>query len=141
MKKIFFGLSLFISINSFADVLHNYDEVKTAVINGQTIHIAIDFSQCTTNRLNLTAPSNIGVFTPDTMQVADNYIATSFNHFTLNNPGFAGMPIYEFVTYTIIDKNYVKLTSQPLDATSYKPLADKVAFICQIDAGAKFYTY
>ncbi|STX30036.1 VirK protein [Legionella beliardensis] len=140
MKKLILVAALLSAANSFADELHNFDEIKAAVITGKTIHIAIDFSKCSTPNKDLTQSMIVGVFTPNAIAVVADYMATSLTHFTLNNPQAPGKPIYEFVRYTITNKNYVNLTTQALDAVNYTPVADSFSFNCEIESGAKIYT-
>jgi hypothetical protein len=139
MKKFILLASLLITTNSFADELHNFNEIKAAIITGKTIHIAIDFSKCSTSN-NTTAQSmEVGVFTPSAIHVANDHIATSLTHFTLNNPSFPEKPIYEFVRYTITGDDNVNLIVHVLDAVNYTSVSDKVSFNCKIGSSAKIY--
>lgn len=134
MKKLALLVSFLISTNSVAGELHNFNEVKTAIVSGKTIHIAIDFSKCSASNKGIAQSMSIGVFTPTAIVVTD-HIATSLTHFTLNN----GKPVYEFVRYTITDDNNVNVTNQVLDAVNYTPIADKSAFNCKLETGAKIF--
>lgn len=138
MKKLTLLSLLILSTTSSAKELHNYAEIKSAAINGKNIHIMVDFSQCTSE--HPAKFTNIGVFTPNAIQILNKYMATSLTHFTLNNPGFQDKPVYEFVRYTITDQNEVILTAQVLDAIDYHPLSGKMIFHCAIDSAAKFYS-
>lgn len=138
MKKSIIIALLISSTPIFAKKLQDYDQIKSAVLNGKTIHIVIDFSLCTSNEK--TTPKNKGVFRPNTMQVMDHHIATSFRHFTLDNPAYPDKPLYEFVRYTIADTNKVKVTYQMLDVMNLSPLSRKMLFDCEIEVAAKFYT-
>lgn len=128
--------ALLISTNVFAGALHNFQQIKEAVITGKAIHIAIDFAKCTSQQ-NFPC-MNVGVFTPNAMQVMDNTILTSMTHFTLNNRRFSKKPVYEFLSYKITAEN-VKLTYRVLDATNYNSLAPKLTLNCRIDSAAKIY--
>lgn len=139
MKKLILLASLLITTNSFADELHNFNEIKAAVIIGKTIHIAIDFSKCAAPNKANAQSMNVGIFTPSAIQVANDHIATSLTHFTLNNPGFPDKPIYEFVRYTITGDDNVNLTAHVLDAVNYISLSNRISFNCKIDSGAKIY--
>lgn len=139
MKKLIFLAVLLSTTNSFADELHDFDEIKAAVITGKTIHIAIDFTKCSTPNKKMAQSVFVGVFTPDALMVVNDHVSTSLTHFTLNNPGFLGKPVYEFARYTITYKNDVNLTTQVLDAINYKPLSEVVSFGCKIESGAKIY--
>jgi hypothetical protein len=60
-------------------------------------------------------------------------------HFTLNNPNFPKVPLYEFVRYTFTDDNNLNLSYQVLDAQNYSPLTEKASYICKLDVGVKIY--
>jgi hypothetical protein len=138
MKKLILFTSLLISTNVFADELHNFDQIKAAVLTGKTIHIAIDFSKCCPQN-KVAEQMSIGIFTPNTLQVTNHTIATSLTHLTLNNPRFPDKPVYEFARYTITADNQVNLMVQVLDATNYTPLTNKFSLNCKIDTDAKIY--
>ncbi len=140
LKKIILLLSAIITTNSFAHQLHHFDEVSKAALKGKNLHITIDFSQCTGATQSKTAPSLVGVFTPNEMQVSNNHIVTSFMHFTLNNPRFPNLPVYEFVTYNINNENNVILTYQVLSAIDYSILSEKSSFSCKINASARIFS-
>ena len=139
MKKLVLISFLFIATNSFAGELHNFSEIKSAVTTGKSIHIATDFVKCSTSKKEALLSAHVGVFTPNEIQVIDTHIATSFMHFTLNNPSFPDVPVYEFVRYTITDDNNLNLSYQALDARNYAPLTKKASFNCKIDMGVKIY--
>lgn len=138
MKYLALLASLLISTNSIAIELHNFNEIKAAIITGKTIHIVIDFSKCSASNKEITPSMGIGVFTPNTIAITD-HIATSLTHFTLNNPSAPGKPVYEFVRYTVTDDNNVALTGQVLDAVNYTPISDKFSFNCRLEAGVKIF--
>lgn len=138
MRKLFLLTSLLISTNSFSDELHNFNELKSAVMTGKTIRVAVDFLKCSSANKG-DEPVSIGVFTPNAIHVANDHVAASLTHFTLNDPSFPGKPVYEFVSYTIADDNNLNLTDQVLDAVNYTPLSDKFSFNCKIDSGVKIY--
>lgn len=140
MKRYIPSVFLLMISNCFADELHNYNETKLAVITGKTIHITIDFEKCATTNKKISRSMIVGVFTPNEIQIVNDNIATSFMHFTLNNPAFPGKAVYEFVRYTITGNNDVNLTAQALDATNYKPVSDTISFNCKIESGARIYT-
>ena len=140
MKKISLLVSLLISTNCFANELNHFNEVQTAATAGKTIHIAVDFSKCTFPMNALNVPSSIGIFTPNTVQVTNDHIATSLTHFTINNPAFPEKAIYEFATYTITTKDQLNITMQFLDAANYTPLGNKITFNCKLGVSAKIYS-
>lgn len=140
MKKIILlsSLTIFIFNTSFADELHHYDQIKNAALTGKTIHITVDFTQCASSNA-VTQIDNFGVFTPNAMLVANDHIATSLNHFTINSPSFPNKPVYEFVTYRITTNDEINITAQTLDAVNYAPLNNKTTYNCKLDASAKIF--
>ena len=142
MKKLLVLPFLFVATHGFADELQHFDEIKSAVISGKSIRIAIDFSQCITSSKSATQDKyNIGVFSPNEIIVnSKGQIASSFMHFTLNNAGFPSKPVFEFVRYTVTSDNNVNVAVQVLDATNYTPLANKISFDCTINSAAKIYS-
>ncbi len=139
MNKIIILLLLLVTANCFSGELHNFLEVKSAVVAGKGIHIVTDFTKCTPSKNQVFQATQIGIFTPNEMQVVDSRITTSFMHFTLNNPSFPDRPIDEFVKVAMTDDNNLTLSYQALDARDYALLADKMSISCQIDVGAKIY--
>lgn len=139
MKKIILLISLLAVTNSFADKLHNFVEVKSAITIGKPIHIVTDFAKCSSSKKEVFQLTHIGMFTPNEIQIVDTHIVTSFMHFTLNNPSFPNVPIYEFIGYNITHDNDINLSYQALDARNYSPLTEKASFNCKIDVGVKIY--
>jgi len=138
MKKLFLITALFISTHTFADELPNYDAIKTAVLSGKTIHITVNFAKCQTPKQsqNLT---NVGIFTPNEIMLLSDEMATSFNHFTMNNPAFPNRAVNEFATYRITSDNTLNLTYQLIDPQNYTILGDKMEVQCALGKGAKVF--
>ena len=143
MKKLFLLSLLFLATAGFAEELHHFDEIKSTVLLGKSIHIIINFSQCTTSSPSKSATKdqyNIGVFTPNEIIVnSKGHIASSLTHFTLNNPRFPSKPVFEFVRYTITTDDNINVIAQVLDATDYTSLSRETSFDCKIDTAAKIY--
>lgn len=141
MKKLFLLSLLAITTNSFANELHDFDQIKSTVTNGKSIRIAIDFSKCTTENTSFSKDkNNIAIFTPNEIVVDNNdRIVTSLMHFTLYNSNFPAKPVYQFIRYTLTADNNVNLAYQILDAKNYALLADTVTVDCKINVGAKIY--
>jgi|SRR5579885_421958 hypothetical protein len=141
MNKLLFATALLFASTSFADQLHNYDQVKSAVVAGKSIRIFIDFSKCATSSKNAHMPSYLGLYSPNEIAINDDagYIAASLLHFTLNNPAFPSKPVYEFTRYTISNDNTVVMSDTPLNAGDFKPLNEKLTFTCKLDESARIY--
>jgi len=142
-KALFLGaaLSLVIS-NSFAAELTNFNDIKAAVLNGKTIHMAINFTKCTTSTHQKFAhfmANTIGVVTPNVFQVHEDMLITSITHFTLNHPQFPQRPVQEYITFRITEENELKMTHQSLDAAHYMPISGLMNYTCEIGSDAKVY--
>lgn len=142
MKKFLLLPLLLTTTSVFANVLHSYDDIHTAVLDGKSIRIALDFDKCTPHyRASKLRPSfGIGIFTPNEIIIeGDGSIDASLLHFTLNDPHAPSKPIYQFARYTITSNNNVNLSTKALDAVTYTPISDGFSFDCKIDLGAKIY--
>jgi len=139
MKRIFLLPALFLMGNCLADELHNFSEMKSAIVLGKSVRIVIDFSSCTTSAKTLTPIMTVAAFTPNEIGVTDDHIAASLTHLTMNNPAYKDQPVYEHARYTITNNNDVILTHYAMDAATYKLKAEPVTFNCKIDSGVKIY--
>jgi hypothetical protein len=143
MKKlILLPAALLLAANSFADQLHNFDQIKSAVMTGKAIHFVVDYSKCVSSVKNAAHVSYSGTFTPDAVAINNDagYLATSLMHFTLNNPLFPAKPVYEFVRYTLHNDNTLTIADQALEAATYTPLTNgNMTYTCKIDESATIY--
>lgn len=139
MKKILALSLIFAASNCIANELTNFEQIKSAVTTGKTVHITINFKQCTNPTKNISQPMMIGIFTPDKITVTDTHIATAFMHFTLNDPKYPDQPFYEYARYTINTNNEVNLSMQTIYAPNFSLVGKKISFNCKIGDGAKFY--
>ncbi len=140
MKKIIFLALCFIATAANAFEIKEYNFLRLFAARGVVLHIAVDFSQCTvTSATSPTATSSVAMFTPSSLQIADDNIATSFKHFTLDDPAYPGKAVYEFVRYTFTADNSLALTSQTLDATNYALLGDPVKLTCKLGSGVRVF--
>lgn len=142
MKKLTLSLLslLALSVNSYALELHSFNAVKSAVLSGQTLHIAVDLNRCEATSLAAVNQTTwAGIYTPNIVAVVFDRIVTSVQHFTLDNPAFPDKPVYEFGKYSMTTDGNVNLTIQVLDATSYKPLSDKITLDCKMGSGAHIF--
>ena len=138
MRKIVLISALLLTTNAFGKELSSFEEIKAAAAQGEHIHIAVDFSQCRALQKS-PAMNNIGVFTPETLQITQHAIVTSFTHFTLNSPTLPNRPTIEFIKYRIDNRNIVNVTMQTLDATNYARLGETMGWSCPLATAAKIY--
>jgi len=136
---IAFALTCFMVSTSFAEQLHNFTEIQSAITNGKLIRIVIDFQKCTGDK-NSMIEKTIGVFSPNEIQVTGNHIASSIMHFTQNDPRLPNTPVYDFSRYLIADDNNLTLTNQALNPQTYAPMTDKANYVCKLDESVKVYS-
>ena len=139
VKKIILLSALLLSSNLFAKELQNYDEVKSAVLNGQSIHINVDFTKCATAARQNAEDLHVASFTPTAIQIARDHIATSLTHFTLGNPHYPDKPIYEFIKYTINQNGILILNAQALNPLLYTPIGEAMTFTCKVGEGVRIF--
>lgn len=138
MKKLFLLSFLFAVTSSFAEELPHFSDVASAVSQGRSIHIVTNSMKCTPN--NKMVPSTVfGIFSPDSIQLTDTFLAASLMQFTLNDPIFVNEPVYEFVSYTLLNNDSLDLTYQALDPVDYVPLNKKISVNCKMGDGVKVY--
>jgi hypothetical protein len=143
MKKLLLALAgLTMTANCFAGQLMDYNQVKTAVTNGESIRIATDFSKCTPGNNTGAQPKlTLGVFSPDAVIInADGAIKTALKHFTLNEPTMPGKAVYQYIVYTMNADNSMKVSIYVLDAVNYSMLSQSNSYQCTIADGAKIYS-
>lgn len=134
--------TLLLTTNTFAAELGNFNQIKNAATQGNTLHIVIDFNQCRVLKgvAAVDFYNSIGVYTPQAIQIVQHAIVASFTHFTLNSPGLPNKPTLEFIKYRIDPRDILTVTSQPLDATNYSRIGEQTAFSCPLSTAAKIYT-
>lgn len=140
MKKGIIFASCLLATSGFAAKLGTYTAIQHSVESGKLVRIAINFSKCTGNNKSLAESMNLGVYTPNEIAVLPDQIAASLTHFTLNNPALPGIPVYEFVRYSIMTDNTIALSIQVLAASNYEPLGEKVTLNCALESAANVYT-
>jgi hypothetical protein len=139
MKKLILLTLLSVATQANALELKNYNQIEAVLKYGKVIHIAVDFTQCTPVNARQLVSSALAIYTPSAVQVANDNIAASLKHFTLDNPAYPNKPVYEFVRYTFTADNVLTLTNQTLDATNFAPLGDPMTLTCKLTAGVKVF--
>lgn len=141
MKKLLLLSSLCVlSTAGFAGELNDYEAIKNALTNGQSVRLVTNFAQCTTLSPTVLKTMMVGIFTPNEIGFTDNHIATSMTHFTMNDPFFPNKPVFEFARYTITPDNNISVSLQVLEAPTYIQLMDKISFNCKINEAVKVYS-
>lgn len=142
MKKIFILSLLALNTNIFANELINYAEIKSAITEGKSIRIAVDFDKCelTAGSFNKLQSFGLGIFSPNEIAIDNGHIAASLLHFTMSDPHMPNKPIYQFLKYIITQDNMINLTTKSLDAVNFTPLSNGFTFNCKINTAAKVYS-
>lgn len=140
MKKAIILASCLMATNGFAAKLGTFAEIQNSVESGKLVRIVINFSKCTGNNKSMIDSMRFGAYTPNEIALLPDQIAASLTHFTLNNPSFPGIPVQEFVRYSIMPDNTLALSIQVLAATNYETMGEKLNLSCALDTAANVYT-
>lgn len=145
MRKFIIFATLLLTSNSFAEQLHNYDQIKSVVTEGKLIRMLVDYTKCTPLSTSLSFSKKIvgndaAVFTPNAMAITnDGDIASYILYFTMNDGHYPSRPVYQYGTYLISKNNTLILTFTSLNAVDYSPLGSSVSINCKIDDGVKVF--
>ena len=140
MKKLLALAGMLLATNGFAGQLTDYNQIKSAVMNGESIRIATDFNKCI-GKGNESPKYSLGVFSPESIYVyADGTIKTALKNFTLNDRNVPGKPVYQYVVYTINPDNTVRVSMYVMDAANYTMITKNEGNMCDLADGAKVYT-
>lgn len=138
MKKLLLLLSMLSFSTVYAAPLSSYADVKNAVTSGKNIHIVVDFNQCADRQdadMQIT-----GVFSPKSLLIVNEHIATSSRHFTLNHPRFKDQPVFEYIRYTFNENDELVLQATTLDARNQEILKKGHPVRCKIGQGVSVYS-
>lgn len=138
MKKSLLLLGILLSTNLYAAKVSTYQEVVSAVENGDMIRININFDLC-----KPTGPKvlhGIGSYTPNEVLIdmAGDVVAT-LTHFTNHSSQNPTQPVYEFVRYIIREDNTVNISVNVFDAKTYMGVAEPLSYKCTLNEGATIY--
>lgn len=139
MRYIILFSGLLFATFGFANTLHDYNDITSALISGKSLHIVTDFAQCNASNKLGSEIRSIAIFTPNEIGITNDHIVTALTHFTVNDPYFPGKPVYEFARYTITPDNNMNVSLQVFDAATYALLKDKVSFNCKVGQSTKIY--
>lgn len=140
MKKIgFFSLSIMVMafFNLFADSIHSYQELTSAMRAGDSFVILVDFQQCTGK-----AGMPVGYLIPKAMMLVPaketipERVLTSDLHFT----DHSGRPTYEYVKYTFNVDNTVMIQTTFYDPQDFKVIGSSHTINCTLGKGVDIYS-
>lgn len=142
MKKFTLLASLFLATPIFANQLHNYTAIKTAVSNGKLLRIVIDYTKCdASNLMHMTVGNHDAIFTPNEMTITnEGGVGGMILYFTMKDPQYPAKAIYQYIRYAITPENTLKLYATALDAVNYAELGDEGNMSCQIDTAYKVFS-
>jgi hypothetical protein len=139
MKKIcLLGLTIMAAMcsNAFAAPIHSYQELTSAMREGNRFVILLDLQQCTGKPGMPT-----GYFTPTAMMLVPatektpERVVTSLLHFT----DHSGSPVYEYVKYTLNSDNTVAVRTTFYDPQNFKPIGEARTLQCSLGKGVEVY--
>ena len=136
-------MSLLFASAGFAQQLHNYDQIKSAVTEGKRIRIFIDYTKCTSSSPSLSQKiigNNDAIYTPNAMAITTaGDIISYILYFTLHDGRYPSRPVYQYGTYAISKNDALVLTFISLNAVDYSPLGDSVSLNCKIDDSVRVF--
>jgi hypothetical protein len=140
LKKFICFTTLFLGSTSFADQLHNYEQIKSAVSEGKLIRILVDYEKCTAISAQKMVGNHYAVFTPNAIAISnDGHIGTYILYFTLKDPHYPSKAVYQHGSYIISKDNSLAITFTTLNAADYTQLGTSVNINCKIDDSAKVF--
>lgn len=143
MKKRFLcvlGLGTVLASTVHARELKNFEELKSAIQNGNNINIVVTLGQCQPAHIESDPIVVTAALKPTAFMIIKNQILTSDLHFTRNNPKYPGVSLYEYVTYRFKNDNQLTLESETLKAINYVPLQKTHEVSCPIGTAARLFS-
>ncbi len=139
MKFLHCLFSLFFVSTCFSEQLHDFTQIKSAVTDGKSIRIFVDYTKCSLPKEGI-VPNNAAVFTPNAMALtADGKIGAYILYFTRKDPRYPNTSVYQYLTYLLANDNTLKLTFSVLSPKDYVPLEDETSIKCKIDDGVNIF--
>ncbi len=124
-------------LDVFAAPIHSYQELTSAMREGNRFVFLLDLQECTGN------PSMpIGYLIPTTMmllpatQTASERVATSFLQFT----DHSGNPTYEYVKFTLNSDDSVVVRTTFYDPKSFQPIGPVHTVNCSMGKGLEIFS-
>ncbi len=142
MKTLLCFTTLCLAATGFADQLHNFDQIKSAVTKGKLIRIYVDYTKCSSVSKQSIIPNNAAVYTPNAMVItSEGNIGAQILYFTMQDPRYPSKAVYQYGRYVISSDNFLTLTFTVLNAADYTPLEGNSSLHCKIDDGANIYSW
>lgn len=134
MKKAVICAFALLSGATHAMELETFSDMALAVSTGQRISFVLDLKQCTSDA---TLPDAVASYTPESaLVVGKNRITAAHRHFTLDEPGHRGTPVFENVKYNINADGNVQVIITSMNAINYDKLSS-MHIHCSFDKGFK----
>lgn len=140
MKKLICLTALFFTLPSFAQQLHNYDQIKAAISQGKLIRIYVDYTKCSMTAGSSMVGNHDAVYTPNAMAITnDGDISSYILYFTLSDPRYPLKPVYQYGQYAIAKDSHLEIRFTTLNAADYIPLGNSSVINCKMDIGVKVF--
>jgi hypothetical protein len=137
-KKILLSLiAISLTLNAFANPIHSYQSLVSAMHAGNYFVILSNLQQCTGK-----SDMPTGYFTPNAMLLvpatatAPEHIATADLHFTDGT----GNPNYEYIKYTFNPDNSVVIRTTVYNPQNFQPVGTDHVIHCALDKGVEVNT-
>lgn len=140
MKKFICFITIFLTSSSFAEQLHNFEQIKSAVSTGKLIRILVDYEKCATLAMQKMIGNHYAIFSPNAMAIDnDGNIGSYIFYFTLKDPHYPAKAVYQHGNYVFSKDNSLALTFTTLNAADYTQLGTSVTINCKIEDSVKVF--
>lgn len=132
LKKIICPVLTLFSLTTHATELKTFSEMANAVSQGSELRFVASLKSCQAN-----FPLNdikVSVKPSTIMLIADKQVTASKKHFTLNKPGFSGVPVIDYVKYIINADGSSELHMTSMDARDFHVLSN-YKINCELGSG------
>jgi VirK protein len=133
MRKSFYALTLILMlpfVNLFAEVIHSYEELVSAMHSGKQFVIILDLEQVAGKPGMPT-----GSFQPKSMMLMHDRLMTSDLHFSDHQ----GSPRYEYLKFTFKQDNSVVIQFTMYDAPTFTQVGSTQSFEGSIGKGIEIF--
>lgn len=137
MKKQLMSIFALLSLSVHASELSTFSEVADAVVGGKQLSFVVSLKACESES---STPDIKTSFRPNAvMLIANNRVAASDKHFTMDNPHFLRNPTIEYVKYNINADGSAEVQVTVMGARDYHPV-DRHQFHCQLGKGLQVFS-
>lgn len=124
----------------FASEIMTYNDLKSAIKNGNEINIVVNLTRCKSDGADKDHGRTLR-FKPDnfTYTAKDHLITSSYRNFNIFHPEHLGIQIYEYYHLHVLENNTLVIGETHLSAKTNKQLSSSVRFACQLGDSARIF--